>query len=229
MNVISYINGDDRVTDFPATSARPLSLLVHSSNDLLAGADGYLSPEHSVLALGLAWLTVGTADVPETVVHAWVAELLTNSDWGVSQYANITARAAIRDIADLHRAAAAGEMAAVADWDAAARAALDVTANLIGTGNRAVRAAFESTRFVDGELLTSLDRVVAHAEHAQALASGDSNTADRITGFADHAIRAWRELASLDNVSDLAHRDAGCYVGVESSSQTAKLLCVGFS
>ena len=25
MNVISYINGDDQVTDFPASSARPLS------------------------------------------------------------------------------------------------------------------------------------------------------------------------------------------------------------
>jgi hypothetical protein len=208
MNVISYINGDDRVTDFPATSARPLSLLVQSSNDLLAGADGYLSPEHSVLALDLAWLTVGTADVPETVVHAWVAELLTNPDWGVLQYAAITAHAAIRDIADLHRAAAAEEMAPVADWDAAARAALDVAAKLSGAGTRAVRAAFESTRFIDGELLTSLDRVVAHAENAHALASGDRNTAGRTTKFTGYAIRAWRELASLDNVSDVARRDA---------------------
>jgi hypothetical protein len=208
MNVISYINGDDHVTDFPATSARPLSLLVQSSNDLLAGPDGYLSPEHSVLALDLAWLTVGTADVPETVVHAWLAELLTNPDWGVLQYAKITAHAAIRDIAGLHRAAATGEMAPVADWDAAARAALEVAAKLSGAGNRSVRAAFESTRFVDGELLTSLDRVVVHAENAHALASGGRNTAVRITEFTGHAIRAWRDLASLDNAGDLARRDA---------------------
>jgi hypothetical protein len=208
MNVISYINGDHHVTDFPATSARPLSLLVQSSNDLLAGPDGYLSPGHSVLALDLAWLTVGTADVPETVVHAWVAELLTNPDWGILQYAKLTAHAAIRDIADLHRAAAAGEMAPVADWDAAAREALEVAATLSGTGNRVVRAAFESTRFVDGELLTSLDRVVAHAENAHALASGDRSTAGRITEFARYAIRAWRDLACLDTVGDLARRDA---------------------
>ena len=83
MNVISYINGDAQVTDFPTCSARPLSLLVQSSNDLLAGADGYLSPDHSVVALDLAWQTVGTADVPDTVVHAWVAELLTDPVWGV--------------------------------------------------------------------------------------------------------------------------------------------------
>ncbi len=213
MNVISYINGDEHVTDFPATSARPLSLLVQSSNDLLAGPDGYLSPEHSVLALDLAWPTVGTADVPETVVHAWVAELLTNPEWGMLRYAKITAHAAIRDIAGLHRAAATGEMAPVADWDAAARAALEAAAKLSGAGSRAVRAAFESTRFVDGELLTSLDRVVAHAENAHALASGDRNTADRIAEFTGHAIRAWRDLASL-NDHDFAESPRQTLVGL---------------
>src|SRR5438270_14001922 len=82
MNVISYINGDDHVTDFPTGSARPLSLLVQSSNDLLAGPDGYLSPEASMLALDFACLTAGTADVREAVVRAWVAELLPTSAWG---------------------------------------------------------------------------------------------------------------------------------------------------
>jgi hypothetical protein len=42
-NVISYINGDEQITDFPTCSARPLSLFVQASNDLLAGPDGYLS------------------------------------------------------------------------------------------------------------------------------------------------------------------------------------------
>jgi hypothetical protein len=201
MNVISYIMGEPHVTDFPATSARPLSLMVQSSNDLLAGPDGYLSPEHSVLALDLAWLTVGTADVPETVIHAWVAELLTNPTWGMLQHAKIPGRAAIQNIAELHRAAAAGKMAPSAVWDSAARTALEVAATLSGSENRGVRAAFESTRFVDSELATSMDRVVAHAEKAHAMASGTAGAANRIVKFAGHAIRAWRELANLDEAA----------------------------
>lgn len=201
MNVISYINGDAQVTDFPAGSARPLSLLVQSSNDLLAGPDGYLSPENSVLALDLAWLTVGTADVPETVVHAWVAELLTNPTWGLLQYAKITAHKAILDIAELHRAAVAGEMPLVAEWDTAARAGLEAAAAVSGSGSRSVRAAFESTKFVDGDLVLSLDRVVAHAENAHALASRTTSRASRLTEFAGRAIRSWRELAGLDHAS----------------------------
>src|SRR5260370_31916006 len=75
MNVISYVNGDAQVTDFPTCSATPLSLLVQASNDLLAGADGYLSPGNSVLALELAWQTVGTAEGPHPGVPARPAEL----------------------------------------------------------------------------------------------------------------------------------------------------------
>lgn len=197
MNVISYINGDAQVSDFPTCSARPLSLLVQSSNDLLAGPDGYLSPENSVVALDLAWQTVGTADVPDTVVHAWVAELLTNPIWGVLQYAKITAHQAILDIAELHRIAASGDMPAIADWDAAGRAAHAVVATLSGRGMRAVQAAYESTRFVDNDVLTSLDKVVVHAQNAHALASGDATTADRITALTGHAISTWRHLAGL--------------------------------
>jgi hypothetical protein len=47
MNVISYVNGDEQITDFPATSARPLASFVQLCNDLLAGPDGYLSPDDS--------------------------------------------------------------------------------------------------------------------------------------------------------------------------------------
>lgn len=53
MNAISYINGDAQVTDSPACSARPLAAVVQSCNDLLAGPDGYLSPDNSLLALEL--------------------------------------------------------------------------------------------------------------------------------------------------------------------------------
>ncbi|HVQ97831.1 MAG TPA: hypothetical protein VMS16_03310, partial [Mycobacterium sp.] len=51
MNAISYINGDEQITDFPATSARPLAAFVQTCNDLLAGPDGFLSPKDSFLAL----------------------------------------------------------------------------------------------------------------------------------------------------------------------------------
>jgi hypothetical protein len=198
MNVISYINGDAQVTDFPSYSARPLSLLVQSSNDLLAGPDGYLSPEHSVIALDLAWQTVGTADVPDTVVHAWVAELLTNPIWGVLQYAKIAAHKAILDIAELHRAAASGDMPAIADWDAAGRAARAVAATLGGRGMRAVQAAYESTTFVDNDFQAALDKVVVHAQNAHAVASGETTTASRITELTGQAISSWRQLAGLD-------------------------------
>lgn len=33
MNVISYINGDTKITDYPVCSARPLARLVQSLND----------------------------------------------------------------------------------------------------------------------------------------------------------------------------------------------------
>jgi len=204
MNVVSYINGDAQVTDFPTCSARPLSLLVQSSNDLLAGPNGYLSPEHAVTALDLAWQTVGTADVPDPVVHAWIAELLTNPTWGVLRYAKITAHNAILDIAELHRAAGSGDMPAIADWDAAHRAARNVTTTLHGAGVRAVQAAYESTTFVDNDLLMALDNVIVHAQNAHALASGNASTASRIIELTGHAIRSWRQLAGLDVVREVS-------------------------
>jgi hypothetical protein len=201
MNVISYITGDAQVSDFPTCSARPLSLLIQYSNDLLAGPDGYLSPEHSVLALDLAWQAVGTADVPDTVVHAWIAELLTSPTWGVLKYAKITAHKAILDIAEVHRTAASGEMPAIADWDAAARAARAVAETLASAGARAVQAAYETTTFVDDDLLMALDRVLIHTLNAHAQGSGDASTASRITELTGHAIRSWRHLAGLDEQS----------------------------
>src|SRR5277367_6730410 len=114
MNAISYISGDTQITDFPATSARPLAAFVQLCNDLLAGPDGYLSSENSFLALELGWQTVGTAVVADTVVHAWVAELLTSPAWGVVQYADTTAVEAIFDIAELHRTLASGAIPSIA-------------------------------------------------------------------------------------------------------------------
>src|ERR1700739_1952990 len=123
MNVISYTNGDTHITDFPDCSARPLAAFVQLCNDLLAGPDDYLSPENSLLALELGWQTVGTADVDDTVIHAWVAELLTNPTWGVFRYAKSAARYAksaadkvVLGIAELHRATAAGDVPPIARW-----------------------------------------------------------------------------------------------------------------
>src|ERR1700756_1427613 len=103
MNAISYIAGDTQITDFPATSARPLAAFVQLCNDLLAGPDGYLSPGSSVLVLELGLQTVGTAEVDTNVVHGWVAELLSNPSWGIVQYAANAAAPVIVDIANLHR------------------------------------------------------------------------------------------------------------------------------
>jgi hypothetical protein len=154
-----------------------------------------------VLALELAWQTVGTADVRNTLVHAWVAELLTNPTWGVLQYAKITANKAIVDLAELHRAAASGDMPPVADWESADRAAREIAPTLNAAGRYAIWAAYESATIVDGHLLMTLDQVVAHAENAHGIAC-KSTKASQIVELTRHAIRSWRDLAGLDNAGD---------------------------
>ena len=198
MNAISYIGGDTQVTDFPATSARPLAAFVQLCNDLLAGPDGYLSPENSFLALELGWQTVGTAEVPDNVIHAWVTELLTSPAWGVVQYADNVAVEAIFDIADLHRALASGEMPPIAAWHSADCAARAVCATLAGAGVYAVRAAYQSTALVDTERCETLDAVTGNALRSHELAT-KSTGADRIVEVTRDAIRSWRRLAQLDH------------------------------
>jgi hypothetical protein len=204
MNAISYTNGDELITDFPTCSARPLAILVQSCNDLLAAPGGYLSPEHSVLALELAWQTVGTAGVADTVVHAWLAELLTNPVWGVVQYAKITAVKAILDIAELHRRAARGDMPAIAAWDAADRAARAVSLTSNAAGAFAIRAAYESITLVNvRHYQSTLDAATAFAVRAHARAAADT-AASRTVELARQAIRSWRHLAGLDNSANEA-------------------------
>lgn len=222
MNVVSYTNGDERVTDFPVCSARPLAVLVQSSNDLLAGPGGYLPPENSLIALELGWQTVGTAEVSEAVVHAWVAELLTNPAWGVVRYAKLTAIKAIIDIAELHRKAAIRDTPSSCAWNAVDRAARATVRELNPTLNRAglnaIQAAYESTALVRHRPRT-LDAVTGSAARAHALAAG-SGAATRVVEVTRHAIRAWRHLAelagapspsSLDNASS-ADSDIGATV-----------------
>src|ERR1700754_1268120 len=128
MNAISYIGGDTQITDFPATSARPLASFVQLCNDLLAGPDGYLSPEDSLMVLDLGWLTVGTAEVADTVIHTWVTKLLISPPWGVVRYAEGAAAKAISEIAELHSRLAPGATPPIAAWDSANRAGRELSA-----------------------------------------------------------------------------------------------------
>jgi hypothetical protein len=196
MNVISYINGDEQITDFPATSARPLASFVQLCNDLLAGPDGYLSPESSLLVLDLGWLTVGTADVADTVMHIWVTKLLISPPWGVVRYAGDAAADAITDIAELHRRLVPGDMPPIAEWDSAARAARSVSETSEGAELYAVRAATQSTALVETDDWDTLDAVTGNALRAHRLANGETGAA-RILEVTRNAIRSWRRLAGL--------------------------------
>jgi hypothetical protein len=201
MNVISYINGDEQITDFPTTSARPLASFVQLCNDLLAGPDGYLSPDDSLLVLDLGWLTVGTADVPDAVTHAWVAKLLTSPPWGVIRFAGGAAADAISDVAELHRRLAPGTTPPIAAWDSAARAARAVKTTPVTAERYAVRAAYQSTALVETDDWDTLDAVTGNALKAHRLANGDSGAA-RILEVTRNAIRSWRRLAGLSVVGN---------------------------
>jgi hypothetical protein len=201
MNVISYINGDEQITDFPATSARPLASFVQLCNDLLAGPDGYLSPENSLLVLDLGWLTVGTADVADTVMHIWVTKLLISPPWGVVRYAADAAADAITDIAELHRRLVPGDMPPIAEWDSAARAARSVSETSEGAELYAVRAATQSTALVETDDWDTLDAVTGNALRAHRLANGEAGAA-RILEVTRNAIRSWRRLAGLSVVGN---------------------------
>jgi hypothetical protein len=201
MNVISYINGDEQITDFPATSARPLASFVQLCNDLLAGPDGYLSPENSLLVLDLGWLTVGTAEVADTVMHIWVTKLLISPPWGVVRYADAAAAAAITDIAELHRRLVPGDIPPIAEWDSAARAARSVSETSEGAELYAVRAAMQSTALVETDDWDTLDAVTGNALRAHRLANGEAGAA-RILEVTRNAIRSWRRLAGLSVVGN---------------------------
>jgi hypothetical protein len=202
MNAISYINGDTQVTDFPATSARPLASFVQLCNDSLAEADGYLSPENAFLVLDLGWLTVGTADVADTVIHTWVTKLLISPPWGVVRYAENVAAEAISDIAELHRTFVPGGSPPIAAWDGAARAARAVSATSEGAERYAVRAAYQSTALVETDDWDTLDAVTGNALKAHRLANGDAGAA-RILEVTRNAIRSWRRLAGLSVVNNV--------------------------
>jgi hypothetical protein len=199
MNATSNNNGDTRIIDFPTRSAHPLAVLVQSCNDLLAGHNRYLSSGNSLLALESGWQTAGTTDIADTMMHAWLAELLANPTWGVARYAKLTAIKAIYDIAALHRNTASGNTPARAAWNAAyqtARAAgriIDPTRDPAGL--YAVRAAYQSTAPIDADGQTTLNAVTGNAIRAHALAAG-GNMTTRVVEITHHAVHAWRDLAT---------------------------------
>ena len=207
MNLISYINGDEHITDFPATSARPLAAFVQFCNDQLAGPDGYLSPKDGMVALDLGWLTVGTAEFSDSalhsgVMHSWVAELLVSPRWGVVQYVkNPAAQVVIADIAELHRRLIPDATPSIADWDSAARAARAISKTLSRAELYALRAALQSTTLVDADDWTTLDAVAGNGIRAHRLASLDFGEVS-IVEITRHAVQSWRRLAGLSVRSD---------------------------
>ena len=161
-----------------------------------------------MLALELAWQTVGTAASPTPLSTPGWAELLTNPVWGVVQYAKITEVKAILDIAELHRQAARGDMPAIAAWDAADRtaraAALAMSPTSNAAGAFAVRAAYESTTLVNvRHYQSTLDAAIAFAVRAHAWAAADTASSCAVE-LARQAIGSWRHLAGLNNSANEA-------------------------
>jgi hypothetical protein len=181
MNVISYINGDTKITDYPECSARPLARMVQVLNDRLAGHDGYLSPENGVLVLDLGWLTVGTAGVAREAVWQWLADILVDPEWGVVKYARPCGVAAIRRVAALCVREAGGERVSASEWGDARKAAAAYSAVAAYAAAYSAVAAYAAT-------------------YAAAIAATDAALAADFTRW---AILRWRELAGLDTVTDI--------------------------
>lgn len=198
MNVISYTNGDAKITDYPECSARPLARLVQSLNDVLAGPDGYLSPEDSVTVLDLGWLTVGTANVPREVVWQWLAELLTDPQWGVVRIGALVPGPpgvirAVRRVAGLCRRQASGYRVSAEAWKRA-----------LPSGSAVCAPGFSAAASVVAYGLNGLAEPTAAANHAAA-AFGDAEvdfTATQVD-FTRWAITRWRELAGLDQPAEV--------------------------
>lgn len=197
MNVISYINGDAKITDYPECSARPLARMVQSLNDQLAGVDGFLSPENSIIVLDLGWLTVGTADTPREIVWRWLADLLVHPEMGiVTKVRRVDVRDTLIHVATLYMRKSRGERVTVTEWRAArhqaqkARSAADAAAD-------AAAAAY-----ADAAADSAADAAAAAAAYSDADAAAYADAYARIT-FTRWAIEHWRELAGLDTGPDI--------------------------
>lgn len=208
MQVVSWQNGDTKITDFPACSARPLARLVQQVNDRLAGPDGFLSPEDSVLVLDLGWRTVGTAQhTPRVVVWRWLADLLIDPEMGVVKYARPDGVAAIQRVAELCIRKSLGEAVSADEWVATraearkaraaayADAAADAAADAYAAADAAAYAAADAA--ADAAAAAYAAAYAYAAADAAAAADADAAAYARIR-FTTWAIERWRELAGLN-------------------------------
>ena len=193
MNVISYINGDTRITDYPECSARPLARIVQSVNDMLAGMDGYLSPDDSVLVLDLGWSTVGTAAVPDSVQWQWLSDLLVHPERGVVKYARPDGVAPIRRVAELLALRASGTEVSLGDW----RAARDSARN----ARQAAAAAADAYTAAYAAAYADADAAAYAAADAAAYAYA---AADAAADAAAYAAAATDAYAAADAAADAA-------------------------
>lgn len=201
MNVVSYVNGDTKITDYPDCSARPLALLVQEVNDMLAGPDGYLSPEKSVVVLDLGFATMGTADVPNSVVYAWLAELLDSPEWGVSQFVSGEVLLTTIATADLLRKSSNGAQVSVAEWGAACtNAYVDYYAAKANAVDFVLAAAYANAVYTKAASHANAVNAVNAVDYFNSAYAAAACAADARVMHARQAIAAWRRLAGLDEV-----------------------------
>ncbi|AER47952.1 hypothetical protein COURTHOUSE_101 [Mycobacterium phage Courthouse] len=198
MNVISYINGDTVITDYPKCSARPLARLVQQCNDELADSDGFLTPENSVLVLDLGWQTVGTADVPESVMLRWLRDILVDPVHGVVRHARPDGVAAISRVAELCARQASGVEVSGAEWRSA-----QVAANAAYAAANATNAA--NAAYAAANAAYAAGVAAANAAYAAGVAAADA--ADARVEFTRWAIARWRALAGLDTPRDIVTQE----------------------
>jgi hypothetical protein len=212
MNLISYTNGDTKITDYPECSARPLARMVQALNDRLAGPDGFLSPENSLIVLDLGWQTVGTAGTPRNVVWQWLSELLVDSDHGIVKHATTDGAVAIRRVAALCVRESNGERVSAAEWKDARAAAAAAAGAGAGAYTYAAAAAYAyagAAAYAYAYAAAAAYAYAGAAAYAGAGAgagAGAYTYAARIT-FTRWAITRWRELAGLTETGDIAAQD----------------------
>lgn len=184
MNVVSWENGDTKITDFPPCSARPLARIVQQVNDALADGDGFLSPENSVIALELGHLTVGTSGYTPMQMRQWLHDLLVDPERGVARHASPNSAVAIRRVAAL-----------LVDEDTAAmefRQARDAAYATTATAYAGYVASAAANAYADNA--AAADAYAADAAYAAYAA----NAAAERVNFARWAVQRFRDILGLD-------------------------------
>jgi hypothetical protein len=160
----------------------------------------------AVIELGK--LTVGTACVPDSVVLAWLAELL-DSDWGVASWAG-AAVGQVRRVAALLRGLSAGDAVTIdAVWlavDALHTATLDAIYAVDSSAHDAAWTAYAAA---------CAAYAIVRSDNAAGIntcAEDTSGTAARraihfglagMLQFTRSAILAWRSLAGMDAPAEM--------------------------